>query len=256
MYLSLFWKDHAVVPGNLYRVTENGDGTVTAERAGRVVQQGTNTSAANFNNMELGIADASVAAAIFSFYGLQNQRLEEDDPDVFDCLLAGRLIAFGNFQQQMMNDAALEAIRQDLESRTESIESAVERNAEAASLAADNNSLAAAMLAFGNLQQQRLNDAQFSLIASEALGESHTVTLTNTQKFPFNSTVDSPVTVALTTRRKNLFYSVEPEVTAHSGPVGEIRITGKQLNGCKVSFDGCGKSVTMTLRVKGGMSHE
>lgn len=117
------------------------------------------------------------------------------------------------------------------------------------------NACATAILTFGNLQEQRLNDAQFELIASEALGESHTVTLTNTQKYPFNSTGDSPITVALTTRRKNLFYSVEPEITANVGPVGEIHVTNKQLNGFKVSFDGCGKSVTVILRVKGGMSH-
>ena len=77
--------------------------------------------------------------------------------------------------------------------------------------------LLSSLIAFGNMQQQRLNDAQFDLIASEALGESHTVTLTNTQKFPFNSTVDSPVTVALTTRRKNLFYTVEPEISSQIG---------------------------------------
>lgn len=63
MYAALVWKDHAVTPENLYKVTDNKDGTVTAVRAGTVIQQGTNMSAANFNNMELGILAANVSAA-------------------------------------------------------------------------------------------------------------------------------------------------------------------------------------------------
>ena len=255
MYLSTFWKDQANVPSNTYRVTDNGDGTVTAERAGREIQKGTNMSAANFNNMELGIADSSVAAAIYTFYELQYQRLEEEDPDVMDCLLAGRLVTFGNYQQQMMTDDALDALRTELDRRASSIEDTVENNAEAANLSETDNRVAGALTAFGSKQRQMMNEAEFALIASEALGESHEVTLTNNQKFPFNSTVDSPVSVALTKRRTNLFYSVEPEVTAHTGPVGDIAITGKALNGFKVSFNGSGSSVTMILRVKGGMSH-
>lgn len=244
MYLNTFWKDHAVSPSNTYALRENPDGTTTMTQVGTVIQQGTNMSATNFNHMELGITDASVTASIFAFYALQSQRVEKANPDLYDALYAGKLLTFGLLQQQRANGDALGAVGAELG-----------RVAEMSALTERENSLAAGLLAFGNLQQQRLNDAQFELIASEALGESHTVTLTNTQKYPFNSTVDSPVTVALTTRRKNLFYSVEPEITANVGPVGEIRVTNKQLNGFKVSFDGCGKSVTVILRVKGGMSH-
>ena len=260
MYLNTFWKDHAVYTSNTYALRQNSDGTTTMTQVGTVIQQGTNMSATNFNHMELGITDASVAASIFAFYTLQTQRFVEDDPDDYDFRLAGRLLAFGNLQQQMMNDDALSAIAGTLEGKadsteTDAIRQEAETNRRASVLAENDAKVSSALVAFGNMQQQRLNDAQFNLIASEALGESHTVTLTNTQKYPFNSTVDSPVTVALTTRRKNLFYSVEPEITANVGPVGEIRVTNKQLNGFKVSFDGCGKSVTVILRVKGGMSH-
>lgn len=62
-YQILVWKDHAVTPGNTYTVTENGDGTITLTPAGKVVQQGTNMSAVNFNNMETGIFAANVTAA-------------------------------------------------------------------------------------------------------------------------------------------------------------------------------------------------
>lgn len=63
MYAVLVWKDHAVTPENLYNVTDNRNGTVTAVRAGTVIQQGTNMSAANFNNMERGILAANVSSA-------------------------------------------------------------------------------------------------------------------------------------------------------------------------------------------------
>ena len=65
MYEPIFWKDDARVPQNLFSVTNNGDGTVTAVRAGRVIQQGTNMSAANFGHMDYGILDAHLATAVY-----------------------------------------------------------------------------------------------------------------------------------------------------------------------------------------------
>ena len=66
MYNILIWKDHAINPNNTYAVKENPDGTITLTPAGEVLQQGTNMSATNFNNMEFGIADADLAS-IFLF---------------------------------------------------------------------------------------------------------------------------------------------------------------------------------------------
>ena len=91
-------------------------------------------------------------------------------------------------------------------------------------------------------------------MAEEIAGETKTVTLTNTQKRPFNSTLDSPRSIALSKARKNLFYSVETEVTAHTGLVGEIEVSDKALNGFKIAYTGSGSSVTLTLRIKGGMT--
>lgn len=109
-------------------------------------------------------------------------------------------------------------------------------------------------LIVANLQQQRQNDAHQAKTDAEILGETHTVTLTNTASYPFNSTRDTPVTVALTTTRKNLYYTVEWEITANTGEVGDVHVTDKALNGFKVYFDGSATSVTLTLRVKGGMT--
>lgn len=64
MYNILIWKDHSVNPNNTYTVTENPDGTITLTPAGEIIQQGTNMSATNFNNMEFGISDADLASRI------------------------------------------------------------------------------------------------------------------------------------------------------------------------------------------------
>lgn len=62
MYNILTWKDHAVTPGNTYKVKENNDGTITLIPAGTVIQQGTNMSAVNFNNLETGVLSANITA--------------------------------------------------------------------------------------------------------------------------------------------------------------------------------------------------
>ena len=88
-------------------------------------------------------------------------------------------------------------------------------------------------------------------IDNEAAVEEHTVTLTNNQKYPFNN---SKTTIDLTKVRTDKTYVVDVEITAHSGgEVGDIKITDKLLNGFKVEFDGSATSVTVTLRIKGGL---
>lgn len=62
MYNITFWLDHAAVPARTFKITDNGDDTYTLVPVGKVVQQGTPMSAANFNNMEEGIHSANVAA--------------------------------------------------------------------------------------------------------------------------------------------------------------------------------------------------
>lgn len=62
MFNIMVWKDHTVSPGNTYKVKENSDGTITLTPAGTVIQQGTNMSSVNFNNMETGIFAANITA--------------------------------------------------------------------------------------------------------------------------------------------------------------------------------------------------
>ena len=86
--------------------------------------------------------------------------------------------------------------------------------------------------------------------AAEFLNEVKAVTLTNSKGFPFNNSIQ---TISLTTARKTLNYDVSWEVTSANGNVGDIAVTDKQLNGFKIAFDGSATSVTLKLRIKGGM---
>lgn len=81
-YNILVWKDHAVAPANTYTVTENDDGTITLTPAGEIIQQGTNMSAVNFNNMETGIFAANLGAA----EALQLLRLVKDKTESLEGL--------------------------------------------------------------------------------------------------------------------------------------------------------------------------
>ena len=81
--------------------------------------------------------------------------------------------------------------------------------------------------------------------------ELHTVSLTNTDSYPFNN---SAVTVALDERRNNLDYSVEAEVLSRTGGVESVEVYDKQLNGFKVKFNGSGSAATVRLKITGGIT--
>lgn len=91
---------------------------------------------------------------------------------------------------------------------------------------------------------------QSGLTADQVATEEKTVTLTNTQRYPFNS---STQTIALSTVRNFADYTVEAEIADHEGNVGDVRIFDRMLNGFKVAYDGSAKSATIKLRIKGGM---
>lgn len=173
MYDRTYWQNEVRNPANTFKTTKNDDGTITVERAGERMEEGTPQDKEHFNNMEAGISDAAMAAAVWGFGAMQAQRQNREYQGAFD---------------------------------------------------------------------------------ADVLGESQTVTLTNAGKYPFNSTINSPTTVALEKSRKNLFYTVEATVTGHNGETGDIHITDKALNGFKVFYDGAGKSATILLRIKGGMT--
>lgn len=91
---------------------------------------------------------------------------------------------------------------------------------------------------------------QSGLTADQVATEEKTVTLSNSQSYPFNN---STKTIALNTVRNFTDYTVEAEITDHDGNVGDVRIFDRMLNGFKVAYDGSAKSATIKLRIKGGM---
>lgn len=91
---------------------------------------------------------------------------------------------------------------------------------------------------------------QSGLTADQVATEEKTVTLSNSQSYPFNN---STQTIALNTVRNFTDYTVEAEITAHDGNVGDVKIFDRMLNGFKVAYDGSAKSATIKLRIKGGM---
>ena len=52
MFDRMLWQDNVRDPARTYKATQNADGTVTMEPAGKLMQQGTNQSAENFNRTE------------------------------------------------------------------------------------------------------------------------------------------------------------------------------------------------------------
>lgn len=77
-----------------------------------------------------------------------------------------------------------------------------------------------------------------------------TVNLTSNENYPFTN---SDQTVSLAVTRNNTDYTVDADVQAHSGNVGDIHIFDKQTNGFKVKYDGSAKSATIILKVQGGI---
>lgn len=82
MYSNLIWLDHAVTPDRTFKMVTNSDGTVTLTPAGTVIQQGTNMSATNFNNIEMGITDHDLATHILvhlARYLMDREDTSEED---------------------------------------------------------------------------------------------------------------------------------------------------------------------------------
>jgi hypothetical protein len=100
----------------------------------------------------------------------------------------------------------------------------------------------ASMLAQQSLQQKR--------ILSDIEGEIREITLTNSETFPFNNSIQ---TIALQKQRDTLNYRVITEVVSADGEIGDVIVTDKQLNGFKIAFTGSAKNVTIKYYVQGGM---
>ena len=83
--------------------------------------------------------------------------------------------------------------------------------------------------------------------------EVQTVTLgMNSYSWPFNN---KETTVALKQLRETTNYSVDISVESYSGGLlGNIKVLDKAQNGFKLLHDGSATSVTLTVKVEGGMT--
>lgn len=101
------------------------------------------------------------------------------------------------------------------------------------------------VLLFARQTEWRVSDLEVATAQ-----ETGTVTLTNTERYPFNN---SQKTVALTNRRENTNYVIEIlSVAGTGGCVGDIVCTDRLVNGFKIAHTGSAKSVTVTYAVIGG----
>lgn len=96
------------------------------------------------------------------------------------------------------------------------------------------------------LMQQVL---QLMRSSEETKGEYGTVSIVNTNKYPFTS---PSKTVSIAEQRSNLNYHVVTEVLEADGNVERIDIFDKQLNGFKIAFKGSAKNVTFSYKIVGG----
>ena len=81
--------------------------------------------------------------------------------------------------------------------------------------------------------------------------ETGTVTLTNSQEFPFNN---SRKTVALVTAQANSDYLVDVVVDEANGNVGEVIVSSRMTNGFAIEHTGSATSVTVNYFVIGGFT--
>lgn len=95
-----------------------------------------------------------------------------------------------------------------------------------------------------------LNAIHMQQQIADMAGETIMVTLTNSQEYPFNN---SKKTVALSTQRNHLNYTVSAEILEVTGGfAGDIVISEKLLNGFKVEHTGSAGTVKLKMFVKGG----
>lgn len=99
-----------------------------------------------------------------------------------------------------------------------------------------------------SLAQQMLQNKR---VLADLEGEINTITLSNSQTYPFN---DSKTTVALSKSRDTLNYRVVVETVSETGgSAGKVSVSDKALNGFKIAFDGSASSVTLKYYIEGGM---
>ena len=218
MYNPTQWQDHVRTPANRFWLHLNDDGTYTITPAGEVMMEGTAQDQTHFNNMECGILDAHAALGLLINFFRQLDWKDADKFDNIDEAIAALDTALGNYEEQ--TDTTLADIRNAL----------------------------LLVLNYARQNKWSIDDIK-KWIENHDTVESGTTTLTNTLKFPFNNSKKS---VSLNKARETTNYIVLTEVTAFTGNVGDIEVSGKLVNGFQIAHTGSASSVTVKYVVLGG----
>lgn len=76
------------------------------------------------------------------------------------------------------------------------------------------------------------------------------ITLKNDYQYPFNN---STQTIALQKPMDSKEYWVFTELINSNGPIGQVKVFDKLLNGFKIAYSGSATSATFRYIVKGGI---
>lgn len=79
--------------------------------------------------------------------------------------------------------------------------------------------------------------------------ETGEITLKNDFLYPFNNSTE---TVVFQKTMSNKKYWVFTELIDSNGPIGEVKVFDKLLNGFKIAYSGSATSATFRYMVKGG----
>lgn len=108
MYRQTRWEDRVTEYEDRYRETQNPDGTFThTEVPGEIIQEGTPQNQTNFNNMENGIQDATMAAQILAWANFHQQRHNDEHEASVDAEIKGELheVTLTNTQRYPFNSS-------------------------------------------------------------------------------------------------------------------------------------------------------
>lgn len=218
------------------------------DESGGVVQEGTPLDQDHFNPMEEGISDAHLATKLLSiaarwglFGGGTDGATSEEVKDIKD--------------KAEQNASAIEGLQKTQQSQGETIANqgtkvgTLEQNSTKHGKRLD--TLETTSTNYGR-RLDALEKAGTGGGGGDTTQEVQEITITaGSDPWPFGITTKS---VTLGTVRKNTNYTVDAYVKSYSGgALGDVVVSDKGTNNFKVKHDGSATTVTLVLKITGGM---
>nr|DAH53683.1 MAG TPA: Protein of unknown function DUF16 [Caudoviricetes sp.] len=231
------------------------------DETGGVVQEGTPLDQDHFNPMEEGISDAHLATKLLSiaarwglFGGGTDGATSEEVKDIKDKAEQNASAIEGLQNTQQSQGTQITNQGKTLSEHTTAIENLQKTQK------TQGESITNLDTRLGTLEQTSTNYGR-RLDALEKAGaggggdttqEVQEITITaGSDPWPFGITTKS---VTLGTVRKNTNYTVDAYVKSYSGgALGDVVVSDKGTNNFKVKHDGSATTVTLVLKITGGM---